>query len=61
MENHEEAWQSYLKVCDRAGLVPFKELLKECGLKSPFEEGTIAAITPGLESYLESLDKSQIK
>ena len=61
MENHEEAWQSYLKVCDRAGLVPFEELLKECGLKSPFEEGTIAAITPGLESYLESLDKSQIK
>ncbi len=60
-ENHEEAWQSYLTACGRSGMVPFKQLLKECGLQNPFEEGTIAQITPALEAYLDSLDKTQIK
>ncbi len=60
-KNHEEAWQSYLTACGRSGMVPFKQLLKECGLQNPFEEGTIAQITPALEAYLDSLDKTQIK
>ena len=60
-KNHEEAWQSYLKVCRLAGQVPFKELAKECGLLSPFEPGAIASITPALEEYFATLDMSKIK
>lgn len=61
MKNHEEAWASYQHICERAGYVPFTELLKECGLDNPFEYGTIAKITPKLEAYLAELDKSKIK
>ena len=61
MKDHKKAWESYLHICERAGIVPFTELVKECGLDNPFEDGTIAKITPKLEQYLDSLDKSQIK
>lgn len=61
MKDHQAAWKSYLDVCRRAGTVPFKKLAVEAGLKNPFEHGTIAAITPALEQYLDSLDKSKIK
>ncbi len=61
MRDHEAAWKSYLDVCRRAGQVPFKKLAVEAGLKNPFEHGTIAAITPPLEAFLDSLDKSKIK
>ena len=61
MKEHDKAWQSYLEVCLQAGRVPFKKLVPQVGLKSPFEDGTIAQITPALEAYLDSLDKSKIK
>ncbi len=61
MKNHAEAWQSYLTLCRRSGLVPFKALLQESGLKDPFVAGTIAAITPELEKYLDSLDTETLK
>ena len=61
MENHEKAWESYLKLCKLSAKLPTKETLKEVGLESPFEEGTIAKITPQLRKYLESLDMEKIK
>lgn len=60
MQDMQAAWQSYLTLCEESGRVPFKQLVPKSGLKSPFEPGTIAQITPGLEDYLNSLDKSQI-
>ncbi len=60
-KNHEEAWKSYMHICERAGQVPFTELLKECGLNNPFEDGTIAKITPTLEHFLDGLDKTKVK
>ncbi len=61
MEDHQAAWDSYMKLCKLSGRVPFKKLVPQSGLKSPFEDGTIAAIIPGLEQYLEGLDKSKIR
>ena len=61
MQDHQAAWDSYLKLCKLSGRVPFKKLVPQSGLKSPFEDGTIAAITPALEKYLDGLDKSKIK
>ncbi len=60
-KDHEAAWESYLKICREAGLKPFTELVVDCGLKNPFNDGCIASITPGLERYMASLDQSQIK
>ncbi len=61
MKDHEAAWQSYLTLCHESGRVPFKQLTVQSGLKSPFDPGTIASITPALEAYLDGLDKSKIK
>lgn len=60
-KDHEAAWKSYMNICKRAGMVPFTELVEECGLKNPFKEGCIASITPALEAYMDGLDKSKIK
>lgn len=61
MENHEEAWKSYLKLCNISGKLATKEAIKEVGLESPFEEGTISKIIPKLQDYLDTLDKEKIK
>ena len=61
MKDHAAAWKSYLTLCMESGRIPFKKLAPKSGLKSPFEAGTIAAVTPALEAYLDSLDKSKIK
>ena len=61
MEDHENAWASYMAVCRESGRTPFKKLVPKHGLRSPFEPGAIAAITPKLEQYLDTLDKSKIK
>ena len=55
------AWKSYLNLCRNSGRKPFKQLVPESGLLSPFDEGTIAKITPELEAYLEGLDYSKIR
>ena len=60
MKDHGAAWESYMNCVKRAGFVPFKELIKECGLKSPFEEGCIYSVLPGLEKFMASLDKNKI-
>lgn len=61
MKDHDAAWKSYLTLCKLSGRVPFKKLVPQSGMKSPFEDGTIAQITPALEQYLDGLDKSKIK
>ena len=60
LKDKKAAWQSYLTLCRESGRVPFKLLVPKSGMGSPFEPGTIARITPGLESYMDSLDKSRI-
>ncbi len=61
MKDHRKAWDSYLTLCRASGRVPFKKLVPESGMQSPFEPGAIAKITPELERYLDSLDKTKIK
>lgn len=61
LKNHQEAWQSYLKLCRLGGTKPFTELIKEVGLNNPFVEGTLAKIVPELEKYLSTLDSSKLK
>ncbi len=61
LEDHEEAWSEYLKLCKLGGKYPFKELVKTVGINNPFEEGTIGPVVKELEKYLDSLDKNLIK
>jgi len=61
MKDKQAAWQSYLTLCLQSGRLPFKQLVPQAGLKSPFEPGTIAQITPALEQYMDGLDKRKIQ
>lgn len=60
-EDHNEAWNSYLNLCRLGGTYGTKKTLEEVGLDSPFEDGSIAKITPKLEDYLNELDYEKIK
>ncbi len=60
LENHEDAWSKYLELCKLGGKLGTKEIIKNAGLKVPFEEETFEFIVPKLEAYLDSLDKSKI-
>ncbi len=60
MKDHEKAWASYMALCRQSGLKPFKQLVPESGLASPFVGGSIAKVVPALEAYLDGLDKSKI-
>ena len=61
MEDHEEAWKSYVDLCRLGGTKPFTGLIEASGIENPFKAGTIKKITDKLEKYIDSLDKSKIK
>lgn len=60
MEDHDAAWNSYMKLCEIGGRYPFDGILEAVGLDNPFQEGTMEPIVKKLEQYLDSLDKSKI-
>lgn len=47
-QDHQKAWESYLKLCKLASSRFYPELLKEAGLRVPYEEGCIADIVSKL-------------
>ena len=49
----EEAWESYLKLCKLSASDFYTNMLKEVGLNSPFEQGTIKNIVEKLEKYVK--------
>lgn len=55
-ENHEQAWNKYYELCKLGGSKSFLELLKDVGLKNPFEPETLKTIMPKLEAVLKELE-----
>jgi len=49
------AWESYIALSKKAGSERLTELVKEAGLKSPFEEGCLKTVTQGAGGILEKL------
>ena len=45
MENYEEAWESYLKLCRLSAGKFYADMLHEVGLNVPYEEGCIEEMT----------------
>ncbi|UTH13495.1 M3 family oligoendopeptidase [Macrococcus equipercicus] len=58
-EDFDGAWHDYLNLCRLGGSMPFNALVKEAGLKSPFEQGTLKEVVDYLEDYIDSIDDSQ--
>ena len=48
MENYEEAWESYLKLCRLSAGKFYADMLHEVGLNVPYEEGCIEEMTKKL-------------
>ncbi|ERJ11198.1 M3 family oligoendopeptidase [Haloplasma contractile] len=59
-ENREEAWKSYLELCQAGGSRSFLGLLKQAGLKNPFEDGSIKSIIKPIEAYLDQVDDTKL-
>lgn len=59
LENREEAWTSYLKLCRAGGKDTFLNLLKLAGLTSPFESGTVEKITQVIKAWLDNVNDAQ--
>ncbi len=59
LENKEEAWTSYLKLCKAGGKDTFLGLLKLADLESPFKEGTVENITKVIKAWLDNVDDSK--
>lgn len=51
-ENYQEAWESYLHLCELSASDYFMNLLEEVGLDNPFEDGCVKQIVKKLEEKL---------
>lgn len=56
IKKDEGAWFDYVHLCKLGGTLPFLKLLKEAGLNSPFEEGTLKNSLNEINEYLKSID-----
>lgn len=55
LENHEAAWQDYLKLCKCGGSMSYLETLRHANLRNPFEAGSVEkAISVAREALLNS-------
>lgn len=52
-EDYEAAWKSYLKLCRMSASDFFTNMLPECGLKLPFEEGCLKEMVRKLEKRMK--------
>ncbi len=59
-ENHEEAWNSYYHLSTLGGSLGFVGLLKEAGLMSPFEKGSIKKVLEPLMAFLDTIDDTKL-
>ncbi len=48
-KDYKAAWENYLKLCQLSAKDYFVNMITECGLKSPFEEGTIKELVDALK------------
>lgn len=60
IENHQKAWENYLKLCKEGGSMSFTDLLKIANLKNPFIEGSIKEIVITVKKWLESVKDGEL-
>ena len=59
-ENHEAAWEDYMKLCKVGGSMSYLETLKHANLSVPFEEGAVAKATShAAMTLLKAIEKEQ--
>lgn len=56
IEDKEQAWQSYLHLCQAGGSKSFLELVELAGLENPFEPGAIGKVVKHVEDWLDDVN-----
>ncbi len=59
-DNHEQAWEEYLRLCNVGGTMSFVNLVKYANLISPFEDGCVSSVTGEIDKYLENIDDKKL-
>lgn len=60
LENREEAWKDYVRLCKEGGSKSFLNLVKVANLNSPFEEGTVKPVVDAVNKWLDSVDDTKL-
>lgn len=58
-QNHQQAWNDYLRLCQAGGSRSFLELVALANLRSPFEDGCVASVVGEIRKYLDSVDDTR--
>ncbi|MCC6465803.1 MAG: M3 family oligoendopeptidase [Planctomycetes bacterium] len=53
-EDRPAAMRDFVKLCERGGEAPFRELARTAGLRSPFEPGCLAAVVKKARDWLDA-------
>ncbi len=59
-DNHEQAWEDYLRLCNVGGTMSFVNQVKHANLISPFEDGCVSSVTGEIDKYLGSIDDKNL-
>lgn len=59
-ENREQAWESYVRLCQAGGSKSFLDLVQLAGLDNPFVDGTIKAVVEPIKAYLNQVDDTKL-
>lgn len=57
--DHHNAWEDYLRICQAGGSQSFLNLVHLAHLKPPFEDGCVASVVGQIEQYLNQVDDSK--
>jgi oligoendopeptidase, M3 family len=60
MENSEEAWNDYIKLCKAGGSKSFLNLVELANLRSPFENGCLESVIGVIEDWLDNVDDTEL-
>jgi len=55
-----KTWEDYLHLCSIGGTKTFTELVKEAGLKVPFEDGCLNDVADRMKKELDNIDDSNL-
>ena len=53
LQDHEDAWQRYLKLTRLGGTASYAQLAEAAGMKVPFTSGSLTDLAKGVEAWIE--------
>lgn len=60
-QNHEKAWESYVKLCQTGGSKSFLGLIEVAELNNPFVDGTVKQAIAPIKKFLSEFDQEKLK